>query len=638
MYILKTILFVFVLLISLLGVAQNTCFHKVYAFDDTLGIISNVYVNSDTTYLIDASTGRYNRTSASIVTLNVLGEEIEKITFKDSLRDESIGFSASEIYMDENSVFWFVYTSYNESNWESYPKILKYHDITNNLVKKEIDTLVDLYLTSIDRSRLIVDEESDRYFLAMKYNYSENIDTTSNLPWDTGTNILCYSIITDSLIYIKRHNFSTYATNKPRRIMYNYLPYSNGKHLLIQGEDYDNTNFNSQYCKILFKTIDPSDGSVISTKQLQDTPWSMPGFGASFINDEKDLLISYTESDTLMSVTNQPYYAVRPTVARLDSNFNVVWKDTLRTYFSSTLYCGGCVDKFALQGDSTFVGAHSYVDVKNEGEPNQSIYYTMRITNRNQLNGTVNWNRDYSYYPIIGQNYIANYEIHDVENTIDGGYIFVGESTNFDSLNANAPGQLGYVLKTNCLGFLDDPQAGFTAVPNDSMGVHFTNTSLMGGSYLWDFGDGASVLTGEFDSAAFDSAQAAVFHTYSDTGIFEVTLIAYGCNGANDTLTTSIHISKNVPEEPVNPNITNYMAIGPNPVQSGESIAVYVGNLPSENCTLSFYDERGKVVLEHRIALSHSTNIIVIPFSSGVYQVVLRDGSKELEVEKVIVI
>jgi hypothetical protein len=79
------------------------------------------------------------------------------------------------------------------------------------------------------------------------------------------------------------------------------------------------------------------------------------------------------------------------------------------------------------------------------------------------------------------------------------------------------------------------------------------------------------------------------------------------------------------------------MALGPNPVKSGESIAVYVGNLPSTSAVLSFYDYQGKLVLERAIGKENSTYIIVIPFSSGVYQAVLKNGKEVLEVEKILI-
>ncbi len=612
--------------------SQNT-FHKVYNFNDSMGIISNVKI-SGTNYVIGSSTGKASREQASVITIDSIGNVVSKYSFKDSNRNESIGFGASKIQQTSDGKFWFLYSSrIADSGWKILPKILRFSS-ANGFESKEEDTLIKGYFQCIDNSKLYLDELNDKYYVVEVYNYKYLIDTASTLPLDVGTFILCYQMSTDSLLYIRRYNFSTTMVEKPRRVMVNFLPYSDGTFLLVLWQD---QQLPSEYCRILFYHLD-ENCEITQTKIVQDTPYSFPGFGSTFLNNQKDLLISYTSSELITPPNNTAYWGLTPSVARLDSNFNIIWKKELGgiQFNPYQIASKHLFNKFSIVGDTAFVGAHFRVFYHDDDT--LTAHGTLRVMNARTDNGEINWLRDYNFFTDSSGLENSLYEVRDIEQTSDGGFIMVGEVLNYDSLNVGAPGQLGYVLKTNCLGFLGDPQAGFTAVPDDSMGIHFTNTSLMGGSYLWDFGDGTTMQTGEFDSAAFDSAQAAVFHTYSDTGIFEVTLIAYGCNGANDTLRTTVHVSKNGPVEPVNPNITNYMAIGPNPVKSGESIAVYVGNLPSENCTLSFFDERGKVVLEHRITLSNSTNIIVIPFSSGVYQFVLRDGSKELEMEKVIVI
>jgi hypothetical protein len=388
------------LFFSIFGYGQNTNFHKVYAFNDSLGIISNVYVK-DSSYLLGASSGRFNRVKASSIKLDIMGNIINISSFKDINRNEALGFGSSKSYLNSDGKYWYLYTSRNTQGWESYPKILLFDDVLNSFQASEIDTLTNLYFQITDNSRLIVDPPNDRYYLALKYNYYPGLDTTSNLPWDIGTFIMCYELSNDSLLYIKRHNFSTTATTKPRRVMHNYLPYTNGNHLLILREDFDNNNFSNQYCKVLFYTIDPINGNVISTKTLQDTPWSNPGFGAAFINNEKDLLLSYSESTVLYTNTGQPYHAVRPTVARLDSNFNVVWKKVLRDNYSTTLACGDCIEKFVINQDSTFVSAHvARVFLTADSS---HINYPIRIIKRSKNSGNSIWNRDFYYYPIISQ-------------------------------------------------------------------------------------------------------------------------------------------------------------------------------------------------------------------------------------------
>lgn len=70
--------------------------------------------------------------------------------------------------------------------------------------------------------------------------------------------------------------------------------------------------------------------------------------------------------------------------------------------------------------------------------------------------------------------------------------------------------------------------AGFytadTMLCNFPFVVNFTNQSTSGIHFLWRFGDGTT-STAENPS-----------HTYAFTGTYSVTLIAYGCNGATDTI------------------------------------------------------------------------------------------------------
>ncbi|MBK9451359.1 MAG: M4 family metallopeptidase [Bacteroidetes bacterium] len=67
--------------------------------------------------------------------------------------------------------------------------------------------------------------------------------------------------------------------------------------------------------------------------------------------------------------------------------------------------------------------------------------------------------------------------------------------------------------------------------------VRFTNQSTSALSYLWNFGDGST------------STLENPTHTYTFVGDYDVTLIAFGCNGSKDTLVypNRIHIDLNQP-------------------------------------------------------------------------------------------
>ncbi|MBK9460594.1 MAG: PKD domain-containing protein [Sphingobacteriales bacterium] len=83
-----------------------------------------------------------------------------------------------------------------------------------------------------------------------------------------------------------------------------------------------------------------------------------------------------------------------------------------------------------------------------------------------------------------------------------------------------------YLLKTNCMGLLTQPQAAFAA-QMDTAALRITLQNLSqfvypdsidGGHYLWDFGDGAT------------STQINPTHTYAQGGNYTVTLTAVVCS------------------------------------------------------------------------------------------------------------
>ncbi len=81
------------------------------------------------------------------------------------------------------------------------------------------------------------------------------------------------------------------------------------------------------------------------------------------------------------------------------------------------------------------------------------------------------------------------------------------------------------------------PKISFSAVPNPVCAfkpVQFTNTTGDGGSYFWSFGDGGT------------STQANPIYQYSDTGTFDIRLIADN-NGCRDTLLLKDYITVNAP-------------------------------------------------------------------------------------------
>ncbi len=613
---------VFLLSLGHTAMAQNTYFHKVFRLPNQNNTRPYNVKFLDSNYYITGHVDSPAGAGVLFLKLDKQGNFIDTIYHIDTVNYDLAGYSRTKLDTNTNGNFMLHFrgteTSGNTINKHTRIELDRNGQV---LFKDYLDTFLNNDMDCRDFGELVIDNSNDCYYTADHF-------ITDSAGF--GIVMVKFSQSSDSLIWMKKI-LSTAATNGIYLSKSKLLKFDNGNILLtysaLKGTYFD--PLGSQFAKTYIQKYNPS-GQLIQQKILFNDVYTASGFGAKLVNDEKELVLCLTQSEIKYTSSGFPYLGLTFSIAKLDSNFNVAWQENLggAVYNTNNVFSGSrTVDNFVVSNDTSIVSGSFYGEVGGGADTTKTTYF--RLENRSLSDGHSNWVRKIQYYSALIPLKHPHYDIGDIQNTPDGGFVAVGQVINLDSISQGKPGFLGYIVKTNCLGFLGDPQAGFTAQNSDSLGVYFQNTSLMGGSYLWDFGDSNLVSTGEYSDS--------IFHQYSDTGTYEVTLIAYGCNGANDTLKTSIHISKNAPEEPVNPNIINYMAIGPNPVQSGESIAVYVGNLPSENCTLSFYDERGKVVLEHCIPLSNSTNIIVLPFSAGVYQAVLRDGEKRLEVEKVLV-
>lgn len=90
------------------------------------------------------------------------------------------------------------------------------------------------------------------------------------------------------------------------------------------------------------------------------------------------------------------------------------------------------------------------------------------------------------------------------------------------------------VTKNLYIKVRDIPTAGFNAVENDPI-VVFTNTSVDGDTYLWDFGDGEQ------------SNEKDPVHEYQNDGVYTVTMTVTNACGSKTTTKTVIIITPPVP-------------------------------------------------------------------------------------------
>jgi PKD repeat protein len=100
---------------------------------------------------------------------------------------------------------------------------------------------------------------------------------------------------------------------------------------------------------------------------------------------------------------------------------------------------------------------------------------------------------------------------------------------------------------------LAQPEVGFTSRRNEDctcLDVKFTNTSVGGVAYLWDFGDGVT------------SAEANPSHIYAATGVYNVKLTATNLNGCKDITTSQVTVT-GIPGTLFMPN--SFIPDSPNP-------------------------------------------------------------------------
>ena len=132
---------------------------------------------------------------------------------------------------------------------------------------------------------------------------------------------------------------------------------------------------------------------------------------------------------------------------------------------------------------------------------------------------------------------------YDMTATPDGGFIMCGRDETGISPTMGAS---LYVVKTNCMGLLTEPEAAFEYDAVDAYNVQFINQSQFvypdstdGGRYLWSFGDGTT------------STEPHPQHSFPDAAEYQVTLTAIVCSD------TSIY-TQTVSTEPtgINPQAT----------------------------------------------------------------------------------
>ena len=285
---------------------------------------------------------------------------------------------------------------------------------------------------------------------------------------------------------------------------------------------------------------------------------------------------------------------------------------------NNTMYYNGGLDGGVMQlPDSSFIVSGSYV---KQVEP-----YDVDIElNKFSNSGQWLWTR---HYGNEGNDYI-----YDMIVDSQGSLVFCGrdEAVNLpDVIN----GANVYLLKTNCMGLLTQPQASFTATMDSAaLTASFQNLSqfvypdsIDGGHYIWDFGDGNT------------STQANPTHTYAQGSNFTVTLTAVVSSDSSvfveEGSTWAVGIDASPQPPPKEGEMQNLFSITPNPA-TNQAVAHLPPLLCANSGRLQLLSVTGKLLQSIPYAAKQQTVAFsVAHLPAGIYFVQVGNAVQKLVVE-----
>ena len=152
-----------------------------------------------------------------------------------------------------------------------------------------------------------------------------------------------------------------------------------------------------------------------------------------------------------------------------------------------------------------------------------------------------------------------------------------------------------YVVKTNCMGLLTEPEAVFNYDAVDSFNVQFINQSQYiypdstdGGRYLWSFGDGTT------------STEPHPQHTFPDAAEYEVTLTAIVCSDTS-VYTETVSTTPTGIKPQARAESIMVLPPSPNPAASGLPIRIGVEFphfIQNKTALVRLYDINGRLLHE----------------------------------------
>lgn len=600
--------------------AQNY-FQKIYKLEDSSAIFHDINIINDNQILIEGSVFRTNiHQKAFFITLDDSGIVVNKVlNNKVPLTQASWG-SLTDSQMNDRGNF---VTGF--SNWfyvnapPGLPRIIE-ADKNGNIVR---DTLYDNFANDsvfyMDFATLIYSQIDSSYYMSLSFvDLLTDSNPTVGFDGEEGTLLMKldrnYQIMWKKRFFKKiSSNFVHFGPTKLRMLNDTTL-------FMVNWEFHQYAPSSAEKNKGIthYHTLDTA-GLILTHKIFQATPFDYTGF-AHLTLPNGDIISTYFESRLTGTPPNSDYFEHRSVMTRLNPNMQQVWKVNLIPNYSNHDPAGS-PQKILQINDSTIVYAFRNAILL---EPTK-VLSEVKLESRN-LNGNLNWSRQYVYYPQKFWN-DPYYQILDVEQFSNGDLIFAGQVINDSLRNLNLSGQNGYLLKTNCLGFMGDPIANFTYSKGTGNEVIFVNQSAQAGGFVWDFGDNSSLSLGEnYDTLT---------HVFSKDTIFTVSLKALGCNGKYDTISVKIDLL-GLPE--ISATQSSTLTINPNPIPAGDFISVYIGNIAHEKHEIRIHNELGEVVAHYPVPHG-KVNLSLNPITTkGIYFVSLYRKEEKVISKKIIIL
>ncbi|OWY16330.1 T9SS C-terminal target domain-containing protein [Sphingobacteriales bacterium UPWRP_1] len=323
---------------------------------------------------------------------------------------------------------------------------------------------------------------------------------------------------------------------------------------------------------------------------VEQYPFSISGMDQTLsfcLTPENNLLISGAiEGET---------YNVHGIVLKTDLQGNIIWQNEL---FQSPKE--GEIASLVVSADGNYVGGGSY-----KTAPGQIDAYLVKL---NASTGAILWQRQY------GGNY-RDY-CYNMIATPDGGYLMVGRQ---DTL----AGAFAYIVKTNCMGLLTEPQADFTfTTDSTTLAATFYNQSqqvypdsIDGGHFIWNFDDGTPPYQ--------TKEPIPITHLYTQAGTYYVTLYAITCTDTSVFQTivkpqsgwgTAVGIQTALNSPPVE---GLGVVVYPNPAQNTLQITTPFFEGGQRGGVFTLYSLTGQIVLQTPFVSTSSTNNVGAANTAG---------------------